>query len=679
MGTFVLTLGWSFGCCLLLTPAARALGRRWGLVDQPDGQRKVHEKPTPVAGGLALLASVGLALGAVLLIPYPGRDYLAGQVSGWIGILVGAAIICLVGLVDDSWGLRGRYKLLGQLAAVAVALSSGLVVREILLFRWRMELGPLAIPFTIFFLLGAINALNLLDGMDGMLSILGSIISLAMAALAILGGQAVEACLAAALAGALLGFLRYNFPPASIFLGDSGSMLTGFLVGVLALRTSWKGPATLALGAPLALLALPILDSSMAILRRKLTGRRISTADCGHLHHCLQRRGLSPRQVLLWVSLSGLTTVLGGITSRAFQNDLWGAGSTLAVFLGLVATRSFGRAELVLAAQRGLVFLRPVWQPRKEGQARQLQVHLQGSVNWKELWEQLTWNAFELNLNSLCLDVNAPVMQESYHARWNRFGTQGDEAADWHLEIPLLFGKAGVGRVQLSGPLVQEANWGKLARIARTVEDFLSASVPANPEAHLLPSILLPLRKEPPSMDGSRTSLLPVRAVSGRRVALGHAEHRGPRLRVCHLGKFYAPAYGGMETHVRTLARAQGEAGAEVSVLCVNHRNPRGEDITWRPFAFTNTVREWDGPVRVIRMGRQGNLARLDISLGLPGLLRGLSRESFDVLHLHLPNPCMLLSLALCQARFPLVVTYHSDVIRQRILGKCLRPFEHLL
>jgi rhamnosyl/mannosyltransferase len=133
-----------------------------------------------------------------------------------------------------------------------------------------------------------------------------------------------------------------------------------------------------------------------------------------------------------------------------------------------------------------------------------------------------------------------------------------------------------------------------------------------------------------------------------------------------------------MEAHVRTLARAQAALGAEVRVVCVNHRDRAGRDVTWEGFARTRTAEEADGPVRVVRAGRLGSLARLDLCPGLPRLLRRQQAEGVDVLHLHVPNPTMLLALAAARPRVPLVVTYHSDVVRQRRLRLLLRPFEHL-
>jgi rhamnosyl/mannosyltransferase len=149
-------------------------------------------------------------------------------------------------------------------------------------------------------------------------------------------------------------------------------------------------------------------------------------------------------------------------------------------------------------------------------------------------------------------------------------------------------------------------------------------------------------------------------------------------LRICHLAKFYPPAPGGIESHVRTLARAQADLGAAVRVLCVNHLDGRGRDVTWEPLAGTRTLEEWDGPVRVTRLGKWGNLARLDVCPRLPAVLRRLCRD-VDVLHLHAPNPTMTLALASFRLRPRLVVTHHSDVVRQRMLGRLFRPVERLV
>ena len=307
MVTLLALFALALGAGLALTPLFRALARRCHLVDRPDAHRKLHGRVIPAVGGPPLLLAVVVAVGLGLC--WPGT---AEGLRRWdlLGLLEGGLLICAVGVADDFGLLRGRHKLMGQLAAAAVVVAFGVRVNRIVLFGCQIELGLLALPFTLFILLGAMNSLNLLDGMDGLLSSVGLILCLALGAMAFLAGQTTAAWVALALAGALVGFLYYNFPPASVFLGDSGSMLIGLTVGVLAIQSSLKGPATVALAAPAALLTLPIFDTSAAILRRRLTGRSVYCTDHGHVHHCLQRRGLG-RAVLLLVSALGLLTTAG--------------------------------------------------------------------------------------------------------------------------------------------------------------------------------------------------------------------------------------------------------------------------------------------------------------------------------------------------------------------------------
>jgi rhamnosyl/mannosyltransferase len=153
---------------------------------------------------------------------------------------------------------------------------------------------------------------------------------------------------------------------------------------------------------------------------------------------------------------------------------------------------------------------------------------------------------------------------------------------------------------------------------------------------------------------------------------------QGTPLRICHLGKFYHPASGGIETHLRTLAQVQARLGADVRVLCVNHLDRQGRDVTWSPLARTPTVFEQDGAVRITRVGRQGSVARFDFCFRLPQLLASL-RRSADIVHLHVPNPTMLLALAAVGTCLPLVITYHSDVVRQKRLVRLIRPVENRL
>jgi UDP-GlcNAc:undecaprenyl-phosphate GlcNAc-1-phosphate transferase len=466
---------------LALTGLARGAARRVGLVDRPDGRRKIHDRAIPVAGGLAVFASTVLVLLGATATPGPVADAAGSNARELVGLLLGAGVICLVGVVDDYRRLRGRYKLLGQLAAIAVVVAAGVQIRAVALFGWDLELGWFGIPVTVFWLLGAINSLNLLDGMDGLLGTVGTIICLAVAAMAALHGHFAEACVAVALAGALVGFLRYNFPPATIFLGDAGSMLVGLVIGVLAIGCSLKGPATVALAAPAALLTIPILDTAAALVRRKLTGRSIYTTDRGHIHHCLLRCGLSRPRILLLVSALCSLTVLGVLGSIAVRNELLAVLSAAAVVVILVATRLFGHAEFMLLVQSLREFAQSLVGSARDG--RRLEVRLQGSAGWGELWTRLTGCAERLNLRSIALDVNAPAHHEGYHARWHRpAGFGGEEPHCWSAVVLLTAWGQTVGRVAVTGHPDDEPVWQKLAALARVtdgVETVLAATAPA--------------------------------------------------------------------------------------------------------------------------------------------------------------------------------------------------------
>jgi UDP-GlcNAc:undecaprenyl-phosphate GlcNAc-1-phosphate transferase len=466
----------SFGLCLTITPLARWLAARYGLVDQPDGRRKTHSLPTPVSGGLAVLIAMSLAVAGVAIAPTPLREAIQSRAWSLVGLFLAAVVICAVGVADDLGRLRGRHKLLGQCVAVGVVMSFGVVVERIHMFGWRVELGILAIPFTTFLLLGAINSLNLIDGMDGLLGSVGIIISLALAAMAGLAGRLPEAGVSIALAGALLGFLRYNFPPASVFLGDAGSMLVGLVVGTLAIQSSLKTPASIVLSSPVALLALPIFDTAAAIVRRKLTGRSLYTTDRGHLHHCLLRRGLSIRQVLLLVSLCCVTTGVGVLASQAFNNELIALLTAVAVIGVLIATRLFGFAEMMLIKQR----LSSLLHGGGRDEPRQIEVRLQGTTDWTRLWKTLTDSAAQLDLKELRLDVNAPALHEGYHARWDRFSEETESTSLWRVEIPLTIAGLAAGRLEIAGLTDQEPVWLKVAaftKIVKELEAFITGMV----------------------------------------------------------------------------------------------------------------------------------------------------------------------------------------------------------
>lgn len=475
MWTLLTILGSSFLLGLVLTQAARGLALRFGLVDQPDGRRKLHGRPIPVSDGVAIYLAACTTLAVACLWSQWLADRLAVEGQRLLGLLYASAFICVVGLVDDFRVLRGRHKLIGQIVAVAIVMYFGVIVRQIHVFGADWALGGWSYVFTGFLLLGAINSLNLIDGMDGLLGCVASIICLAMGMLAFVAGHFVAAAVAFALAGALFAFLCFNFPPASIFLGDCGSMMVGLVVGTLAINSSLKGSATVVLATPMAMFAIPIFDTLAAIIRRKLTGRSIYSTDRGHIHHCLLRSGLSTRKALFFLSFFCLLTVCAALASVALSSELLAVVSILAVAAILVFTRLFGHAEFLLIKERfiGLVVSFFSWGTNKDSHA--LEVRLQGSADWKELWRSLTACASKLDLKTVRLDVNAPAIYEGYHARWDRFDQDAETQTAWRFEIPLIVRGQAVGRLEVAGHRDDESARRKVAKIAKLAEDVENA------------------------------------------------------------------------------------------------------------------------------------------------------------------------------------------------------------
>lgn len=427
-----------------LTNFIGMLARRWDVVDRPDGHHKSHTTPVALGGGLAVF----LAATVTFAVEFLSSDRLQVALieeKPFLGglLLAGAWIVCL-GLYDDRFGMKGRYKLVGQLFAAAIVISSGLQIHAFSLFGYPLQLGWFSVPFTLFWLLGAINSLNLLDGIDGLATTLGIILCATITLMALMIGQFAVAIVGAVFVGALVGFLRFNFPPATIYLGDAGSMLIGLVVGSLAIGGSLKTTATIGLAAPIAIWALPMFDSFTAILRRKLTGRSIYAVDRGHLHHRLMNRFGKNTIVLGVVAICCVVTCAGALLSVMIKNDLVAVGSVLLVFGILVATQAFGHVEvrMLLSRLKSLILSR--------GGTHQASFHLQGSREWDLIWSSMVEYAEKVQLIELKLDINLASAQEGYHASWRR-PSKTERRERWHLVLPLMASEHVVGKLQVVG------------------------------------------------------------------------------------------------------------------------------------------------------------------------------------------------------------------------------------
>jgi UDP-GlcNAc:undecaprenyl-phosphate/decaprenyl-phosphate GlcNAc-1-phosphate transferase len=335
----------AFIVSLVLTPICRDVFRSYGVVDQPDAARKVHRYPIPRVGGLAI--AIAYLLAYVLVRPEEGSP-LAQQLSLVWKLLPGAALAFGVGLLDDLFNLRAWIKLGGQLAAAGLACASG--VRILSVAGASADNAWWNIPLTILWLLACMNAFNLVDGLDGLAAGVGLFATLTVFAAALMQHSMVLAVATFPLAGALLAFLCYNFNPATIFLGDSGSLLIGFLLGCYAAIWSNKSATLLGMTAPLMALSIPLLDVALAIVRRFLRRQPIFTADRGHIHHRLLDRGFTPRRaVLMLYGLCGLAAAFS-----LLQGVLHSFSGALLLLFGvfvLLGIQYLGYAEFDLAGR----------------------------------------------------------------------------------------------------------------------------------------------------------------------------------------------------------------------------------------------------------------------------------------------------------------------------------------
>lgn len=326
----------------LVTPLVRRFALVRGLVDQPGG-RKVHETPIPRLGGVAIFAGVVAAI-----VAQAAGEYLLGWggtiVDGGtarvrvVGVLVAMAIIFLVGLIDDLFTLSPGFKFAGQLLAAGVAVASGLKIAYVgnPLGGGLVALGLLSIPITLLYIVGFTNVINLIDGLDGLAAGVTMIAAGSLLVLAAQGNRLEAAALAAAVIGACAAFLRYNFHPASIFMGDSGALFLGFTLSVISLMGVMKSTAAIALAVPLLIIGVPIFDTASAIVRRVLHQRPIQEADRGHIHHRLLGRGFNQTQTVLIIYVWSAALALGGYAVR------WAAGPIKAVaFVTLFAVTWF--------------------------------------------------------------------------------------------------------------------------------------------------------------------------------------------------------------------------------------------------------------------------------------------------------------------------------------------------
>ncbi|TWT99881.1 WecA-like glycosyltransferase [Botrimarina colliarenosi] len=467
-----LVVGWLVS--LVMTSIVRRASIKLGFVDNPGG-RKTQAKPVALGGGVAVLGGA-LAAAAVaflfadfaLTVTFFGQD--ARQLAG---LALAAFATLVLGLYDDARDLRGLYKLIGQVGIAGVLVYLGLKIPMLSIFGSDVELGWVSIPLSIFWLVGSTNAINLLDGIDGLASSIGMVLCLTLAAINAYFGQFPEAVVTLAMAGALFGFLRFNFAPASIYLGDAGSMVIGLVIGAIALQTNLKTPAFVAMVVPLAVWAVPILDSGAAIVRRRLTGRSIFAPDRGHLHHALLSRGWTVSQASLFITLICSVTCLSAVLGVIWQNELIVVVTVAIVVVFLISSRTFGHVEFELLRNRlreSGISLRS--KETREDRAQHGTVRLQGSHEWGVMWDSLVESAPGYGLTKLQLTIHMPAVHEAFYASWRAPKTSKHTADSvWRLSHPLLVDGVPVGKLEVAG-VADDPDRSTLSQITQVL-DFL--------------------------------------------------------------------------------------------------------------------------------------------------------------------------------------------------------------
>lgn len=312
--TLIITILCAFLISFTTTPIARVLAFKVKAIDVPKDTRRMHKKPIPRMGGLAIF--LGFAL-TVLVFCEPSIQL--------FGMLLGAAVLVVVGIFDDIYSLPALLKLVLQLLSATVATLMGNTITGVSFFGTYISLGVFAIPLTVIWITALINAVNLIDGLDGLSCGVSAIscISLLLSAFFLPEPSFAVILLIAALAGSCIGFLPFNFNPASIFMGDTGAMFLGYALAIISIQGFFKVDALMSFWIPFLVFALPIFDTAFAFGRRILKGQSPFTADRGHIHHKLIDMGFTQKQsVMILYSICGML----GVSAVLFAKDSPSAG-----------------------------------------------------------------------------------------------------------------------------------------------------------------------------------------------------------------------------------------------------------------------------------------------------------------------------------------------------------------
>ncbi|WEG13589.1 MraY family glycosyltransferase [Pullulanibacillus sp. KACC 23026] len=331
---------------VISTPIMMVIAVKLDIVDRPTEDRKIHKKAMPYLGGIAI--AIGFFSGFLYLHPF--------MPSTW-AFVIGALLLIITGVIDDKISLSPRLKLMIQIIAAVIVTVYGVKITSLQLPHFGyIQLGWFSYPLTILWIVGLTNAMNLIDGLDGLASGVSSIALGALLVMGILNYQTLAISLSVMLLGGTLGFLFFNVHPAKIFMGDAGSMFIGYIIAVISILGLFKSITFFSVIIPIVVLAVPIFDTSFAIIRRALKHQKLSAPDKGHLHHCLMELGFSHGTTVYIIFLISLFFGIAGVIFS--RSILWGsiiillAGTVMIRFSMEMFTSFHSKKPLVNAVKR---------------------------------------------------------------------------------------------------------------------------------------------------------------------------------------------------------------------------------------------------------------------------------------------------------------------------------------
>ena len=486
MQTVVVAFLMSFVVALAMTPLVRGAAVRFGVLDHALTSRKIHGKPVPRLGGVAIVVAFFVPLLALFFFDTGVGRLLWSQPQRALALFLGGLAIAALGTFDDLKGSGARIKFAVQLLVAVLMWFANFRADTIATPFGTFGLGVLGFPITVLWIVGVTNAINLIDGLDGLATGVALAATGTIFWVSLNNGRPLMALFMACLAGALLGFLRYNFHPASIFMGDSGSLFVGFILAATALETHDKTTTAVSLLVPIVALGLPIGDTLLSMTRRMVRGQPMFSSDRGHIHHRLMARGLSHRATVL--ALYGIAIVLAGVAVALYHSDaeqtIAYAGAIVAIAAMLLVTAGyvrFDQARNILSDRKNNLAMRAA--VRRAGE--QLRQAKDPDAIWRVVQE--TVPALQATCAALRIVARNGTVQTSEYS-WGfdeapdsvlraRFSLLGERPDDGGLELGFTDGRRTVDRdTEISIELLCEHVYAALQRVAARHEEEASGA-----------------------------------------------------------------------------------------------------------------------------------------------------------------------------------------------------------